>query len=165
MPTELHDADGQTIRDRGREYGTVTGRPRRTGWFDAVAGRSIARLNGVTEIALTLLDVLDTFETVRVCTAYRRNGEAVSHIPARAEDMAEMSPVFADLPGWRQDITGVREADQLPEEARTYIAFLERALGSRITMIGVGPAREQLVPTTSDAAILAEGGRVAASVA
>jgi adenylosuccinate synthase len=165
LPTELHDADGQTIRERGREYGTTTGRPRRTGWFDAVAGRSIVRLNGVTEIALTLLDVLDTFETVRVCTAYRRDGEAVTHIPARAEEMAELAPVYTDLPGWQQDITQVRRPDQLPDEARGYVAFLERVLGSRITMIGVGPAREQLVPTTPDAAILVEGGRVAASVA
>jgi adenylosuccinate synthase len=165
MPTELHDADGQTIRDRGREYGTVTGRARRTGWFDAIAGRSVVRLNGVTEIALTLLDVLDTFETVRVCTAYRRGGQTVTHIPAMAEEMAEMAPEYTDRPGWQLDITQVQRAAQLPESWRDYVAFLERALGSRITMVGVGPAREQLVPTTPDAAILAEGGRVAVSVA
>jgi adenylosuccinate synthase len=165
LPTELFDEDGQTIRERGREYGTTTGRPRRTGWFDAVAGRSIVRLNGVTEIALTLLDVLDIFETVRVCTAYRRGGETVTHIPARSEDYAGMAPVYTDLPGWQQDITRVRSVDQLPDTARAYVAFLEQALGTRITMIGVGPAREQLVPTTSDAAILAEDSRVTASVA
>ena len=101
MPTELDDATGQLIRDRGHEYGTTTGRPRRTGWFDAVAARHVARLNGVSDIALTLLDVFDVFETIKVCVAYEIDGEIVDEVPARADQLARVQPVYEALPGWR----------------------------------------------------------------
>ncbi|MEA2528714.1 MAG: adenylosuccinate synthase [Thermomicrobiales bacterium] len=154
MPTELFDEIGQTIRERGKEYGTTTGRPRRTGWFDAVAARYVARLNGVTEIALTLLDVLDTFDEIKVCTAYRMNDVSVNYLPARDDLMAQVKPEFTTLPGWKADTSGARSASDLPPNALAYIRFLEEHLGAPITMVGVGPDREQLVPLTDDAAIL-----------
>jgi adenylosuccinate synthase len=154
LPTELFDAVGATIRERGREYGTTTGRPRRTGWFDAVAARYMVRLNGVTEIALTLLDVLDEFEHINVCTSYRLNEVSVSYLPARNDLLQQVTPVFTERPGWLTDTTTAREASDLPENARRYIEFLESAIGAPITMVGVGPAREQLVPLTDWAAIL-----------
>lgn len=151
LPTELHDAAGETIRERGHEYGTTTGRPRRTGWFDAVAGRHVARLNGVTEVALTLLDVLDAFETIQVATAYRLDGREITHLPAESEQLARVEPIYRPLPGWRQALPDIRAAADLPTAAVGYARFLEHALGAPITLIGVGPAREQLVPLDSAA--------------
>lgn len=145
LPTELHDETGQLIRERGREYGTTTGRPRRIGWFDAVAARHIVRLNGVTEVALTLLDVLDAFEEVRVCTGYDIDGTAITHLPAVENTLTRIKPVYQTLPGWREQTTGVRAATDLPAAAEEFVAFLESAIGARITMIGVGPERAQLV--------------------
>lgn len=155
FPTELPDETGQLIRERGNEYGTSTGRPRRTGWFDSVAARYVARLNGVTEIALTLLDVLDVFEEIKVGTRYGLNEVSLDYLPAREDLLAQVTPEFSAVPGWMRDITAARSAQDLPDNARGYIAFLERLIGARITMVGVGPAREQLVPLTADAAILA----------
>ncbi len=154
LPTELLDNVGDTIRERGREYGTTTGRPRRTGWFDAVAAKYMARLNGVSEIALTLLDVLDTFETIRVCTSYQLNEVSVSYLPARNDLVQQVTPVYTDLPGWGTDTTSARAATDLPTNARRYVEFLESVIGAPITMAGVGPAREQLVPLSHSAAIL-----------
>lgn len=154
FPTELTNEAGVRIRERGREYGTTTGRPRRTGWFDAVAARYVARLNGVTEVALTLLDVLDAFEEINVCTGYRLNEVSVDYLPAREDLLQQVQPVFSQVPGWRSDTTAARAASDLPDGARAYLGFLEREIGARITMVGVGPDREQLVPLTADAAIL-----------
>ncbi|HKG26569.1 MAG TPA: adenylosuccinate synthase [Thermomicrobiales bacterium] len=154
MPTELDDEVGNTIRERGKEYGTTTGRPRRTGWFDAVAARYVARLNGVTEVALTLLDVLDTFDEIKVCTAYRLNDVSVGHLPARDDLLAQVKAEFQTLPGWKAETSQIRTADELPANAMAYIRFLEGQIGAPITMVGVGPDREQLVPLTGDAAIL-----------
>jgi adenylosuccinate synthase len=156
FPTELLGEIGATIRERGREYGTTTGRPRRTGWFDAVAARYMARLNGVTEIALTLLDVLDSFETIRVGTAYQLNEVSVGYIPARNDLLQQVVPVFTEVPGWQTETTGARTASDLPANARGYIEFLESVIGAPITMVGVGPGRAQIVPLTDSAAILDE---------
>lgn len=155
FPTELTNDAGNTIRERGREYGTTTGRPRRTGWFDAVAARYIARLNGVTEIQLSLLDVLDVFEQIEVCTRYRLNEVNVDYLPAREDLLQVVQPELTSVPGWLTDISSARTAADLPEGAKGYIAFLEEQIGARITMVGVGPDREQLVPLTDDAAICA----------
>jgi adenylosuccinate synthase len=154
MPTELFDATGETIRERGREYGTTTGRPRRTGWFDAVAARYVARLNGVTEIQISLLDVLDVFEEINVCTSYSVGGAEIRHVPTRSDLISEVKPVYTQLKGWQQDITHSRTADDLPEYAHGYVTYLEAILGSPVTMAGVGPERSQLVPMNGDAAIL-----------
>lgn len=145
MPTELTDETGETIRQRGNEYGTTTGRPRRTGWFDGVASRQSSRLNGVTEINVTLLDVLDVFDEINVCTAYRTGTETLTHVPALLERMANAEPVWETLPGWNEDITSARAWDDLPENARAYLAALENHLGAPVRYVGVGPAREQLI--------------------
>lgn len=153
FPTELHDETGQLIRERGREYGTTTGRPRRTGWFDAVAARHVVRLNGITEITMTLLDVLDVLEEIKLCTSYQEGGEAIDYIPASTARLEKVSPNYVSRKGWQEDITGARTADELPPLARDYVRFVEEMAGAPITMVGVGPAREQLVAVSADAAI------------
>jgi adenylosuccinate synthase len=153
FPTELHDETGQLIRERGREYGTTTGRPRRTGWFDAVAARHVVRLNGVTEITLTLLDVLDALEEIQVCTSYALGGEKLTLIPASTERLSHAKPTYAAQPGWMKDITDARAASDLPERALAYVREIESLVGAPITMVGVGPAREQLVALSANAAM------------
>lgn len=153
FPTELTNETGQLIRERGNEYGTTTGRPRRTGWFDAVAARHVVHLNGVTEIALTLLDVLDALEEISVCTGYQFGNETMDYIPASTSRLSHVTPVYAALDGWKQDITEVRSAADVPERAMAYVRHLEHLVGAPITMIGVGPAREQLVAVSADAAM------------
>jgi adenylosuccinate synthase len=145
MPTELTNATGDLIRERGREYGTTTGRPRRTGWFDAVAARYVVRLNGITRIALTGMGVLGAFETINICTAYRINGEDVRTIPTLAEAYARAEPIFEQRPGWQTDTSGAQTADDLPAHARAYIERLEELLGAEIVLVGVGQERRQLV--------------------
>ena len=146
LPTELEDATGQLIRDRGHEYGTTTGRPRRTGWFDAVAARHVARLNGVSDIALTLLDVFDVFETIQVCVAYEIDGELVDEVPASADRLVRVRPVYEALPGWRVSTVGARRAEELPRLAVDYLKFIEDQIGVPISLVGVGPGRDQIVP-------------------
>ena len=145
LPTELDDATGQLIRDRGHEYGTTTGRPRRTGWFDAVAARHVARLNGVSDIALTLLDVFDVFETIQVCVAYEIDGQIVDTVPARADRLARVRPVYQELPGWRVSTVGARRAEDLPQLAIDYLRFIEERVGVPVSLVGVGPGRDQIV--------------------
>jgi len=133
------------IRERGREYGTTTGRPRRTGWFDAVAARYVARLNGISAIALTLLDVFDVFASVNVCVAYELDGKRLDTVPARVEDLMRVSPILEQLEGWQEPTVDARDPDDLPRRAVEYIRFLEDHVGVPITMVGVGPGREQVV--------------------
>jgi adenylosuccinate synthase len=146
LPTELDDATGQLIRDRGHEYGTTTGRPRRTGWFDAVAARHVARLNGISDIALTLLDVFDVFETIQVCVAYEIDGELVDGVPARADRLARVRPVYEALPGWRASTVAARRAEELPRLAVDYLRFIEVQIRVPVSLVGVGPGRDQIVP-------------------
>jgi adenylosuccinate synthase len=157
FPTELHDEIGNLIRERGREYGTTTGRPRRTGWFDGVAARHVARLNGVTEIALTLVDVLDAFDSMLICTAYELDGQRISHVPAQIGVMARVKPIYERHPGWLQDSTEARSASDLPPGMLDYVRAIECATGAPVTMLGVGPSREQLVPISERAAMVAAG--------
>jgi adenylosuccinate synthase len=145
MPSELTDATGDRIRDLGREYGTTTGRPRRTGWFDAVAARYVVRLNGISRVALTGIGVLGAFETLKVCTAYRIGGEVVRTIPTLAEEYARAEPVFEEWPGWQADTAEAKTEGDLPAAARAYIARLEELLGAEIVLVGVGRERRQLV--------------------
>jgi adenylosuccinate synthase len=145
LPAELLDATGDLIRERGHEYGTTTGRPRRTGWFDAVAARYVAQLNGVSEIALTLLDVFDVFESLNVCVAYELDGRRIDTVPARIEELSRVRPVYQTLEGWRTSTVDARTPDDLPRQAQEYIAFLQEQVGAPITKVGVGPARDQLV--------------------
>jgi len=153
MPTELIDATGDLIGERGREYGRSTGRPRRTGWFDGVAARQAARLNGVTEVNLSVLDVLDVMEEIKICTAYDIDGELTTAVPSAVDEYARAQPVYESIRGWKADLTGARSISDLPDGAREYISTLERVIGAPITMVGVGPGREQLVPLTDWAAI------------
>lgn len=145
MPTELNNEIGETIRQRGSEYGTTTGRPRRTGWFDAVAARQTARLNGVTDLAVTLLDVLDTFDEIDYCTGYEANGSRLEHVPATLERLEGASPVMQTVPGWNADTTAARTYGDLPENARAYLDRISGHLGAPVRYVGVGPAREQLI--------------------
>jgi adenylosuccinate synthase len=145
LPTELEDATGQLIRERGNEYGTTTGRPRRTGWFDAVAARYVARLSGISDIALTLLDVFDVFETIQVCVAYELDGDVIHAVPARPDALARVRPIYERLDGWRTSTIDAREPADLPRRALDYIEFLEQQIGAAVSLVGVGPAREQLI--------------------
>jgi adenylosuccinate synthase len=145
MPSELTDATGDLIRERGREYGTTTGRPRRTGWFDAVAARYVVRLNGISRIALTGIGVLGVFERIKVCTGYRINGDEVRTLPTLAEEYARAEPIFEEWAGWQTDTSDAKTEDDLPANARAYIARLEELLGAEIVLIGVGRERRQLV--------------------
>ncbi len=142
--TELFDEDGEKLRDIGHEYGVTTGRPRRCGWFDAVAADFACYMNGVTDLALTKLDVLDTFPEIKVCTGYNINGEYYSHLPeTRLQEDAK--PIYETFEGWMADTTKCREWDELPEKAKTYILALEKMLNTHITYISVGPERDQLI--------------------
>jgi len=147
MPTELHDDTGRLLREGGPrpEYGSTTGRPRRCGWFDAVAARYSARINGLSSAALTRLDVLDPLPVIRVCTAYRVYGETIATMPASSAAMAAAEPVYKELPGWRQDTAGVRHFEDLPVEAQSYVRFIEDVLGVPICLVSVGPEREQAI--------------------
>lgn len=145
MPTELFDEEGERLRQRGWEYGTVTGRPRRCGWFDAVAARYTARLNGVTSAVVSRLDILDTFPTVRICTAYRVDGAELTAFPASSTVLARCTPVYEDWPGWMQPTSEVRRFEDLPPAAQAYVRRIGELLGCPVDIISVGPAREQAI--------------------
>lgn len=149
LPTELYDETGELIRRRGREYGTTTGRPRRVGWFDGTSARYAARLNGVTEVALTLVDVLDTLSEIQISDGYRLNGEAIAYPPAQDSLFAMVEPTYTRVPGWERDITAARSIEDLPANALAYLDLIEERIGAPITRIGVGPGREQLVDRPS----------------
>jgi len=145
--TELPEGDevGDLLVDRGHEYGTNTGRRRRPGWLDAVMLRHAVRLNSLSELALTKLDVLDTLPTLKVCVAYEVDGERHAHLPYHQSALFHATPVYEELPGWQEDLTGVTEAHQLPAAAMDYVAFLEDQVGVPIRLVGVGPGRDQFV--------------------
>lgn len=143
FPTELHDAIGDGIRERGHEYGTVTGRPRRVGWLDAVVARYTARLSGITHWAVTLLDVLSGLDTVKICTAYELDGKVIENPPSTIAALERVKPVYIELPGWKEDITGAKSMEDLPENARNYLAKIEEITGVPVGLVSVGPDRTQ----------------------
>ena len=145
FPTELLDEVGDAIVDRGREYGTNTGRRRRAGWFDAVMMRHAVRLNSLSEVAITKLDVLDAFRTVKVCVAYEADGRRIARFPDDQSLLHKVTPVYEELPGWGHDLSAVTEAGALPVEAADYLAFLEAQVGAPVRLVGVGPGRDQFV--------------------
>jgi adenylosuccinate synthase len=157
MPTELEDATGQLIRDRGHEFGTTTGRPRRTGWFDAVAARHVARLNGISDIAVTLLDVFDEFETIHVCVAYEIDGEVVDTVPARADQLARARPIYDAVPGWGESTVNARRAEDMPQPALDYLSLIADAVGAPVSIVGVGPRRDQVVELSGQPGSVAAG--------
>lgn len=145
MPTEQVNDVGQRIRERGREYGTTTGRPRRCGWMDLVALRYAAMVNGATAFALTMLDVMAGFDEINVCTAYRCNGETIDRFPPDGHTLRDCEPVYNTLPGFGQEITTARRRSDLPANAARYVAYIEEALGLKAEIIGVGPDRAQTI--------------------
>ena len=145
MPTELLGEEGDLLRERGQEYGTTTGRPRRCGWFDAVASRYIARLNGTTSVVLTRLDILDQYPTLKVCTAYRLDGSTTKIFPSSARTLMRAEPVYEKLPGWQKDTRQVRAFEDLPAQARGYVQRIQELLGCPIDLVSVGPEREHAI--------------------
>ncbi len=148
FPTEMLEGEaelGQLIRERGREYGASTGRPRRCGWFDAFATRYAAEINGFTSVALTKLDVLDALDEIKVCTGYRLDGRLLDSFPAVSQDLRRVEPVYETLPGWKRSTEGVTRMDMLPSEARQYIEFLSRSIDVEIGLVSTGPERGQTI--------------------
>jgi adenylosuccinate synthase len=148
FPTEMLAGEAEMselIRERGREYGAVTGRPRRCGWFDAFATRYAAEINGFSSVALTKLDVLDALDEIKVCTGYRLDGRDLESFPAVSQDLRRVEPVYETLPGWKSSTEGATEMSSLPEAARNYIDFLSREIGVEIGLVSTGPERNQTI--------------------
>ena len=145
IPTELKDEIGNLIREVAHEYGTTTGRPRRCGWFDAVAAKFSTRINGFTRAAITRLDVLDILPSLKICVGYKLDGKSIDYFPASAATLERCQPVYEELPGWQAPISNIRQYDQLPPEARQYLGRLEELISCPISLISVGMRREQTI--------------------
>jgi len=148
FPTEMLEGEaelGQLIRERGREYGATTGRPRRCGWFDAFATRYAAEINGFTSVALTKLDVLDALDQIKICTGYTLNGRVCDSLPAVSQDLRCVEPIYATLPGWKSSTVGTTEMTSLPANARRYVEFLSEQIGVEIGLVSTGPERSQTI--------------------
>ena len=145
LPTELENESGEYLRARGAEYGATTGRPRRCGWFDCLVARHAKRINGLTEVALTKLDVLDELKTIKICEAYSHHGKKITEFPEQMSVLQECEPIFTEVPGWQQDISGITSYADLPERTKEYVSLIERVVGCPVTIIGVGPKRSQTI--------------------
>ena len=148
FPTEMLESEaelGQLIRERGREYGASTGRPRRCGWFDAFATRYAAEINGFSSVALTKLDVLDALEEIKVCVAYNLNGKKCESLPSVSQDLRRVEPVYETLPGWKSSTLGITDLSELPRYAREYVNFLSNHIGVEIGLVSTGPERTQTI--------------------
>jgi adenylosuccinate synthase len=145
FPTELNDETGEFLRKRGNEFGTSTGRPRRTGWFDAVVARTAVELSGAAAVAITKLDCLDEVEEIPICLGYRLDGKPVSDLPALAEDIARLEPEYEKLPGWKSTTTGVTRYEELPAAAQRYVRALEDSVGAPAVFVSTGPRREETI--------------------
>lgn len=143
FPTELHDEIGDHIREVGHEYGTVTKRPRRIGWFDSVVMRHSKRVSGLTNLCLNCVDVLTGLDEIKICTAYELNSEKIYHYPASLKELSACKPVYETLPGWKEDITNCKTLEDLPENARNYIHRIQDLVGVKVSTFSVGPDREQ----------------------
>jgi adenylosuccinate synthase len=143
FPSELMDAEGDRLRDIGKEFGSTTGRPRRCGWLDLVALKYSIMLNGVTQLIMTKTDVLDEFDTIKIATAYSVNGEITDQFPY--ELAGDVKAIYTEMPGWKTDLTGVRTKEQFPAELKDYILFLEKELKIPVKFVSVGPDREQII--------------------
>jgi len=145
MPTELHDNNGDIIRERAQEFGTTTGRPRRCGWFDAVAAAYSQRINGFTGALITRLDILDIFKTIKICTGYELDGKPLADFPADISALSRCRPVYEEMPGWLAGTDGIREFEDLPAAAQNYIFRLEELIGCPVSLVSVGAGREQTI--------------------
>ncbi|NLO88743.1 MAG: adenylosuccinate synthase [Clostridia bacterium] len=146
FPTELTDEIGDYIREKGHEFGTTTGRPRRCGWLDGVVLKYAARINGLTSIAITKLDVLSSLPVVKICTGYKLDGKYIENFPHNLGELLRCEPVYEELPGWEEDIGGARKIEDLPPNAQRYVRRIQEITGLKISLIAVGPAREQTIP-------------------
>lgn len=145
FPTELQDATGAFLQSQGGEFGATTGRPRRCGWLDLVVVSHARRVNGLTGLILTKLDVLSGLKKIKICTAYRLGGKILKQVPSRVEELEKVRPVYREVPGWNQDLTGVKKYQDLPQAARRYVKMVEEWLDIPIVALSVGPGREQLI--------------------
>jgi adenylosuccinate synthase len=145
FPTELEDETGEMLRQAGREFGSTTGRPRRCGWYDALVARYAVRVNGLSGIAITKLDVLSGLETVKVCTSYTYQGVVLDEVPASLEIMEQCSPIYEEYPGWTEDITGAKCIEDLPANARSYVKRIEELSGAPVVLVSVGPRRDETI--------------------
>ncbi|MER7797262.1 adenylosuccinate synthase [Microbacterium sp. NPDC096154] len=145
FPTELFDEQGDWLRGRGFEFGTTTGRPRRVGWYDAPITRYATRVNGITDLVLTKLDILTGLDEIPVCVAYEVDGRRFDEVPVSQSDFHHATPVYESFPGWHEDISGAREFSDLPRNAQDYVLALEKMSGTRISVIGVGPGRDAVI--------------------
>ncbi len=145
FPTELLDDAGSYLRTNGHEFGATTGRPRRCGWFDAVVARESVRLNGITDLALTKLDVLQNLPVLRICVAYELDGKTLDYLPQEEGALGRVTPVYEEVPGFEEDISGCRDFAELPDTVRAYVERLEELAGARISFVSVGPGREQTI--------------------
>ncbi|MDR0757347.1 MAG: adenylosuccinate synthase [Tannerella sp.] len=145
FPTELTDATGDALCERGNEFGSVTGRRRRCGWIDLVALKYAVMINGVTRLIMMKSDVLDPFETIKACVAYRIDGEETTEFPFDISEAADVQPVYVELPGWQTDMTGMKSENEFPEEFNAYLSFLEEELGVPVVIVSIGPDREQTI--------------------
>ena len=145
FPTELENEIGEQLRKRGNEYGSITGRPRRCGWFDAAALKRAAQINGLTGLCITKLDVLDGLKTLRICIGYKIGGEVVDILPYGAENIALCEPIYEDHPGWSTSTVGVKNWDELPVAAQTYLRRFEALVGAPIALVSTGPDREETI--------------------
>jgi len=145
FPTELQDELGEKIRQKGGEYGATTGRPRRCGWFDAVVVNHSIRLNGIREMVITKLDVLNDFDSIKICVGYRADGKIFHHVPSNLELLKRAEPVYEEMKGWKTEIQGARDVKDLPREARRYLKRIEKLIGTRMAMISVGSERSETV--------------------
>jgi len=153
FPTELEDATGEKIRKLGNEFGTTTGRPRRCGWFDAVAVRYTARLSGVTRLALMMMDVLAHFDELKVCVAYELDGQRITRVPAHAEELRRCKPIYETIEGWNEPVDDVRRVDEFPAKALAYVKRIEELVGVPVGILSVGPDRAQTIFTDQAAGL------------
>lgn len=145
FPTELKDQVGERIREKGGEYGATTGRPRRCGWFDAVVVNHAIRINGIREVAITKLDVLDDFDKVKICVGYRVNGKVLHHVPSHLDLLESSEPVYEELDGWRREVKGAKKISELPAQAQRYLKRIEELTHAKIAMVSVGSERNETI--------------------
>jgi adenylosuccinate synthase len=145
FPTESLDSPGETLRDRGKEYGSTTGRPRRCGWFDGPAARYASMINALDSIVITKIDVLDTFEDIPFCTGYKYKGSALKEFPADTAILAKVEPVYKNIRGWKKPLAGVKQWADLPSVAQDYLKFLSDYLEVPVSMVSTGPGRDETI--------------------
>jgi adenylosuccinate synthase len=145
FPTELKDEVGDRMREKGGEYGATTGRPRRCGWFDAVVVNHAIRINGIQEMAITKLDVLNDFDRLRICVGYRVNGKTIHHVPSQIEVMERCEPIYEEMEGWKRDLIGAKAVSELPIQAQRYLKRIEELTRVKIAMVSVGSERDETI--------------------